>query len=343
MNTTTHSKTQNNQLDSLVLLRGIAVLMVCFCHFGNALSNGHRFANLFEAFHNYGNYGVHVFFVISGFIIPFSLFKGKYGVNDYHRFLYKRFLRLHPPYLAALVLTLVIMYFSYKIRHIPFPENATSVLQSLIYLHTPGDNPVFWTLLVEAQYYLFIGIFYLLLMKNSKIAYFIVMPILLILSKSINQYFSLQLYFVFFFIGNVGYMIYTKNGSRKMNFIALICLLIFTACFYEIPAFISSLFTISFILLINMPVNKAFKFVGTISYSVYLIHFPIGTKLINLIKPRINLSYSWLLFTITLVVTLIISWVFYKTFEVFSENLSKNVKYKAIFKRQMKIGINENT
>ena len=341
MNKFSFSKIENNQLDSLVLLRGIAVIMVCFCHFGGALSTGHIFSGLFEIFHNYGKFGVHIFFVISGFIIPFSLFKGKYHITDYPRFLYKRILRLHPPYLAALLLTLIIMYFSYRTRHISFPENAFSIFKSLIYFHIPADNPVFWTLIVEAQYYLFIGFFYILLMQNTKIAYFIVMPILLILSNFNDKpYFLLQSFFVFFFIGNIGYMIYTKNGSKILNVIVLIFLLTYAAYFYEMAAFISSLFTVGFILLFRKPIHNIFKFVGIISYSVYLIHFPLGVKIINFVKLKINLSYSWLLFIITLMLTLIISWIFYKIFEEFSERLSKKIKYKAT--SRIKIATDEN-
>lgn len=91
-----------NKLDSLDLLRGIAVLAVCFCHFGGALSSGNWLAEIFGYLHTYGKYGVHVFFVISGFVIPLSLNKSQYTINQYGHFLLKRFVRLHPPYLVAL-------------------------------------------------------------------------------------------------------------------------------------------------------------------------------------------------------------------------------------------------
>ncbi|MHB8208815.1 acyltransferase family protein [Mucilaginibacter sp.] len=47
-----------------------------------------------------------IFFVISGFVIPYSLFKANYELKHYFKFLYKRVLRLHPPYLAALLIIL---------------------------------------------------------------------------------------------------------------------------------------------------------------------------------------------------------------------------------------------
>ncbi len=321
-------KNRNNLLDSLVLLRGIAVIMVCFSHFGNALSKAKTSLYVFTLFHKYGIYGVHIFFVVSGFVIPLSLYKGKYKINNYPRFLYKRVLRLHLPYLAALALTLIIIYFSYRIKHLPFPENAVSIFKSVFYLHAPVDNPVFWTLFVEAQYYIFIGLFFELIMNYSWIAYFIVMPILLIAGQVLNhEVFFLFYYFVFFFVGNVGYMIYLGNGNKTVNYVVLAGLLLFIAFLYELPAFISALVAITFILLFRKSLPPVLKFAGTISYSIYLIHFPIGTKIINFTKGRVSPSYYWVLFFLTLIITLALAWIFYKVVEEFSERLSKKIKY----------------
>lgn len=322
---------QANHLDSLVLLRGLAVIMVCFCHFGNPLSAGdHFFTNLFLLFKQYGKFGVEIFFVISGFIIPYSLYRGKYQLSDYFTFLYKRLLRLQPPYLLALFTTLVIMYFSYKTRHVAFPENIASITRSLVYLHFPPDNPVFWTLAVEAQYYIFIGLFYSLLVKYPPIAYFIVIPVFLFIGQTtLVDSFSLLHYFVFFFIGNTAFLVYSELGKKVVNFIALFLLLLFSYFHYELPAFICSTFALVFILLYRKKIWSPFKFIGTISYSIYLIHFPIGIKLINLLKPKINPSFGWLLFSVTITLVVFISFLFYRTIEEFSEKISKKIKYKA--------------
>ncbi len=163
-----------NKLDSLVLLRGIAVIMVCLCHFGGALARPHQFS-FYSLFHEFGKYGVEIFFVISGFVIPLSLYKGRYKIGDYFRFLYKRFLRLQLPYVAGLVFTLLLMYFSYRLRSLPFPESPVSILKSIFYLHVPADNPVFWTLVVEVQYYFFIGLLFPFLIKFTKAASLIIL------------------------------------------------------------------------------------------------------------------------------------------------------------------------
>ncbi|MEI6946681.1 acyltransferase [Paraflavisolibacter sp. H34] len=319
----------SKQLDSLVLLRGVAVIMVCFCHFGFALTEGHIFGPLFACFDHYGQYGVHVFFVISGFVIPYSLFKGKYHIRHYGRFLYKRLLRLHPPYIAALALTLAIMFLSYKARHMAYPENMLSILKSLIYFHFPADNPVFWTLNIEAQYYLLIGLLYALLMRYPKMALYVVLPGLLYISQTgIAHTVTLFSFLVFFLVGTIGFMIYTNNGSPAVNGTVLVVLLAYSAFYYEFPSFVAALFTIGFILFFRLPVSSILQFPGKISYSIYLIHFPIGIKLINLLKPKMSISNSWILFFVATFLTFFCAWLFYKVFEDYSEKISKRIKYK---------------
>jgi peptidoglycan/LPS O-acetylase OafA/YrhL len=318
----------SNSLDILVLLRGIAVLMVCFCHFGEPLEKGNFFGKLFYYFEVYGKYGVHVFFVISGFVIPLSLFRGKYILNSYPKFLLKRVLRLHPPYLAALFLTLIVMYLSYKVRHAVFPENLYTIFKSLFYIHVPADNPVFWTLLVEAQYYIFIGIFYILMIQFPRISLMLFLPLVLIISQSyIADYIALFHYIVFFIAGTIGFFIYTKNGDFYLNWIALAALFIFIFFTNDIPSFIASLFTLLFILFYKRNIPAKITFLGLISYSIYLIHFPIGIKFINFLRPKIDPGYNWLLFLSTLIICIVISWIFYLVFEAYSEKLSKKIKY----------------
>lgn len=321
---------RRSKLDTLGFLRGVAVIMVCFCHFAHALSSGHSLAVLFDYFYHIGALGVDVFFVISGFVIPFSLHAGKYVLQDYFRFLYKRLLRLHPPYLAALALTLVVMYLSYRARQLAFPETTTTILKSLAYLHIPMDNPVFWTLKVEAQYYIFIGLFYLALNRWPVISLFIGIPIILLLGETaVANYLSLFKFIVPFILGTVGFRLYLKIGNQLHNWLALGLVLCFSAFFYRLPVFVITSITMFFILFYRRSIPGWLQFPGKISYSIYLIHFIIGIKFINLVKPKIDPAYSWLLLIGTIVIVMFLSWLFYKIFEDYSEKLSKKIKYSA--------------
>ncbi|HEY4326476.1 MAG TPA: acyltransferase [Mucilaginibacter sp.] len=318
----------SKKVNSLILLRGIAVMSVCFCHFGLPLTKNNNLAEMFKIFHSYGKYGVNIFFVISGFIIPLSMDKAKYSIKYYFRFLYKRAIRLHPPYLIALALTLLLTALANRVKHIAFPENLTSIIQSCFYLHIPTDNPVFWTLQVEAEYYIFIAGFFVLLKNFPKAALCIGIITLMFLTRTeIAKHISLLNYIIFFLIGVVGYMIYNKTGSFVLNIICLLSLVIFSFTFYEIAASVASLLTVAFILLYKGPGNKFLDPFGEISYSLYLIHFPIGVKLLNLTYNHVNPRYYIFLFVITLAVVSGFAWLFWKFVEKPFGDLSNKIKY----------------
>ncbi len=320
-----------NKLESLNLLRGIAVLSVCFCHLGNALSSGHMFAELFKLFHEYGKYGVQVFFVISGFVIPLSLFKSKYNLSFYGKFLLKRLARLHPPYLVALGLSLLIGYAAFYARHLPFPETLSSIVLSLVYGHVSEINPVFWTLVVEAQFYIFIGISYVWLTKYPNAALFVFMPILLLLSQTfVAEYIRLVEFIGYFLIGWLGFIIYTMQGNLKMNAVGIIALLIAMFALDGIPSGVAALFTISVIVFYKGRITTALMMPGNISYSLYLIHYPIGVKFINLSTRYVNPKISWILFPLALVLVLVLAWIYWKYIERPWAEYSSNIKYKAL-------------
>jgi len=317
-----------SKVTSLALLRGIAVLAVCFCHFGKPVAAGNVLPGMFQWFSDNGKYGVHIFFVISGFVIPFSLWRAEYSINDYLPFLYKRLLRLHPPYLVALAITLIISAGSYYSRHLPNPETPMTILKSLFYAHAPADNPVFWTLRVEAEYYIFIGLFFILLTKHKNLALCVGIPIFLLLGQSpLINYIGFFNYATFFFIGMVGFLIYNSTGKVFLEWGILIGLLLFSMWFYEIGGTLVSAVTVFIILFFRRVVNPIYEHPGEISYSIYLLHFPVGTKMINLLQRFTAPAYYWVLFILALIVCYLLGWLYWKYIETPAARWSNNVKY----------------
>lgn len=320
---------KRTKLDSLILLRAIAVVAVCFCHFGYALYAENSYNDLFVFFYNYGKYGVQIFFVVSGFVIPLSLYMARYSSDYYFRFLLKRFIRLHPPYLVALAITLLLSFFSYRIRGLVYPETIESIIASLFYFHFPVDNPVFWTLAVEAEYYLFIGLFYSLIIKKPKIYVLVFIPVLILIGQSkLTDYILFFSYIIYFLIGIIGFMIYTNQGSKVLNAVALLMLLPLAYTLYGATEALVASTTIGFILWYTNSIGRITNFTGEISYSLYLIHFPIGIKFINLLNPYFSPTNKWMLFIITSFVITFLSWIFYKIFEKPFAKLSTKLKYK---------------
>jgi peptidoglycan/LPS O-acetylase OafA/YrhL len=88
-------------LSKIDVLRGLAALAVCCFHFSD---DNYLSTNLFQSAFRYSNYGVDVFFVISGFVIPLALHRSGYGFENIGEFLLKRWRRLYPAFVAALFL-----------------------------------------------------------------------------------------------------------------------------------------------------------------------------------------------------------------------------------------------
>ncbi len=122
----------------------------------------------------YGYLGVDIFFVISGFVIPWSLYRSRYVLRDYPRFVLKRNVRLYPPYLASIAITILATNFVLvPLFHIPrMTITGRDLLWHFAYLndlvHVPWVNVVYWTLAIEFQWYLLIGLVLPLLASRAQ-------------------------------------------------------------------------------------------------------------------------------------------------------------------------------
>lgn len=316
------------QVDSLVLLRAIAAFLVVLCHFGKPLKDDPIFGYLFFLFGEYGHYGVQMFFVISGFVIPLSLNRGNYALGNYGDFLLKRAYRLHPPYVLALIITLILGYFASKSKGIPFNEDTISIVQSFFYLHAPSENPVFWTLAVEAGYYFFVGLTFPIFKKSPLIAVIAIIPILVLLNISpLIEYVSFFKYSIYFLIGIFGYFIFDKENV-KLNALGLIVSVAAGFYLYEAVGNIVAIATLLFIHIYSNKIAKPFHFAGEISYSVYLIHFVLGIKFINIATRYLSPSYYWALMLAAIIFVYVAGYIFYRLIEIPSAKLSNKIKYK---------------
>jgi peptidoglycan/LPS O-acetylase OafA/YrhL len=155
-----NTPSKKNRLQNLDAMRGLAALMVCFYHFGRGLPDG----SIKDAC-TYGNLGVDIFFVISGFVIPLWLDRTGGGWGQIPLFLWKRFIRLYPAYLFASLCGLVLWWGSGHFpgfRGEPVGISGTAVFANLFFLcdivGQPWVVPVSWSLAIEWQFYLAVAV-----------------------------------------------------------------------------------------------------------------------------------------------------------------------------------------
>ncbi len=174
-----------NRLTSVDALRGLAALGVLFAHVLRPMPvPGHYRGWLFLPA-TFGKHGVALFLVISGFCIHLgaarALARGEGARCDWAAFWRRRFRRLYPPYLAAILLTLLIalvLYPDYGTLWSDYRSGRVSaagdVLTHLLMVHNLFRNYViglgngpFWTLGLEEQLYALYAVLLLLRTRLS--------------------------------------------------------------------------------------------------------------------------------------------------------------------------------
>lgn len=100
-----------------------------------------------------GPFGVAVFFLISGFVIPFSLQKNSAGA-----FLAARAWRIYPTYVACLAIGLLCVHASSRYWGVAHALDPRQVLMNALLLHNlagvPSLDDINWTLAIEIKFYL---------------------------------------------------------------------------------------------------------------------------------------------------------------------------------------------
>ena len=136
----------------LDVLRGLAALAVVFNHFGYFVPPGLKGA--VYQWINPGDYGVFVFFIISGYIVPASL-ERKGSVRT---FWVSRLFRLYPLYLLAVAIAVVLYMVHVGGLRGEGSDLETSVLSQMLMMSNvlAGQNlpNVVWSLSYEMIFYL---------------------------------------------------------------------------------------------------------------------------------------------------------------------------------------------
>ena len=149
------ARSGQSSLIGVQVLRGVAALLVVFHHYvGTAVERGFAIVGLEHA--AVGNAGVDIFFVISGFIMEYTVGALTYQPGDRGKFLLRRMARILPLYW---VLTLTAFLIA---TYMPFVVNSTTSARQLMYSMVLLPDgvvgayllPLAWTLTFEMYFYL---------------------------------------------------------------------------------------------------------------------------------------------------------------------------------------------
>ena len=323
---------QPGRVSTVDALRGIASISVAWFHFTQA--NPALGQGLLKSSGKYGWLGVDMFFVISGFVIPYSLQKIRFGHEQFWRFLAKRIVRLDPPYFADICFVVLLAYLA------PFVPGfrggrphftATQLLCHVAYLNSvvgkPWINPVFWSLGIEFQYYLLMGLIFPLLAAPSRLIRALTIGALLVPGFFVVRPSLLFAHLPAFVAGiltferKIGYM----SNRSFLGGLALTCMV---AGFGGGPSIAAIGAGTALVIAFVELRGKILIWLGLISYSLYLVHVPVGGKIIDLGARYTHGAIGQIIVLIAAVAcSILAAWVLYRAVELPSQRFSSRISY----------------
>ena len=280
------------KLHNITYLKGICALVICFIHFKIFITD------LKNVDLDYLFYFVHFFFVISGFVIFIKYFNNIKTFNSVIYFLKKRFSRLYPLHIFLLILFLLLEitkmiaqdHFNIKPNYDTFiKNNFESFIYNIFLVHNIFGNPLSFngpSWAVGSEFFAYLVFSITIFFLRTKIIIFIIFFILFY-SK---HYSSSAFYSVHGFSTNLNCLYAFIIGGLfgitfiKQKFSSVIVILFFLLTFIIYNKYYLALLPFLFgyilyqsslkknVLLKFFFFNSLFKFIGKISYSIYLIH-----------------------------------------------------------------------
>jgi exopolysaccharide production protein ExoZ len=286
---------------SLQALRGVAALLVLLFHFTITLESLAKI-NFLNGVFRFGNSGVEIFFVLSGFIISFTshslIDSGK--VREY---LLKRTTRVYPIYWVVVALFLVPAFF--LSLHGTYEFSGSNLLATLLLLpNHQMINGVSWSLSYELYFYLLFAV--LIVSRHFRWVMLVILIICLLrflglMENGTDSFgnFVFSQYVLLFFLGvGVFYLIrYEKlRPSARISLfgIAASSLAYFmfsqlfhgtysATMFYGLMTALFIYFCIHFEGSKRMQIPAVLVLIGDASYVLYLFHLPVLNVLMKAI------------------------------------------------------------
>lgn len=301
---------------------------------------------------NWGAYGVALFFIISGFVIPFSLQK-----LSFIGFSINRTLRIFPTYIAGFTVTLLAILVSTEYFSREWPFTGREVLIHYIpgirdVLWSRGIDGIVWTLEIEMKFYLVCASL-IIWFRQQSLKVFIAPIVLFVLALYLNRmipawgntnasawqfamtYMTVSQYIIYMFIGVLFHFLHLgKIDASKAYFGIGAFFAMFCIHWWSGPysanlgvawsyafALLTFAFSYSFQHLFRS--NRVLDFFADISYPLYVIHGVAGY-----VALRIMLEMGFRAWFSLLVVTTICiasSWLLHVLVEAPSQKLGKKL------------------
>ena len=299
----------NTSLKSMEGLRGVAVFLVFWVHYSTLIKPwlAELSLEISEFIHSFGNLGVDLFFVLSGYLI-YGTIISKAGFEPL-KYAFRRVQRIHPTFLCVLMVYLLLSVLFPEESKLPelIEDRAIYILQNILLLPGLFDiDPIItvaWSLSYEAFYYLFVPcvIFGLRLKKWSPQGRVVFWMMAAGIGFAIFPLVGIPLRLLMFVSGILLFELHRNlkvsisGGGTIALIVALILFGVRSQLDLNLPLSLLAIFILFLVLCLSAFDKNSFSYgwlvfgplrwLGNMSYSYYLIH-------------GLSLKFAFLLFAI---------------------------------------------
>ena len=309
----------------------------------------------------WGSAGVPIFFVISGYCIHRGAAQRLAGNPDYRldatNFWARRFARIYPVLLAALVLTLALDWTSFHlppVNHKLLDIGPRAFLVNLFALQgvagkTYGSNGALWTLSIELQFYVIYPLLFALRRRIGMMPLLVLIALVNVVSGFMLEPHEIQFFTSYWFSWTLGAWIaearvagepHARSSSAWFYLIAFVLMALGCIAFHFSQYVAFQLWAFGFASYlykaldptrpnnpIHAPIARLLSRVGDFSFSLYLIHLPIFVLLSSLLFRSSLQTQIWPSFAFMLV-AVPLARVFYRLVELPAMKWSASLKRK---------------
>ncbi len=313
--------------------------------------------NLFPLF-DWGSYGVGLFFIISGFVIPFSLQKTN-GIG----FCVHRFFRIIPVYVVGFSITLLALFASGKY----FAASWSYTFEEVLIHYIPGIRDVLesrnidvviWTLEVEMKFYLIVALS-IAWFRHYSLKVFLIPAVFFLLTCYIAHmmplwamnhldifiraqiYLMSSPYIIFMFIGVVFHYLYCHKIKPDVGYLVIGILFIMFCIAWRSGPYSENLILawsyafalLTFMLASSFPhffkANPVVNFLADVSYPLYVIHSIAGYVAL---RVMLDMNFKvWTALTLVFIASLLLSWFLHRFIERPTQKFGKKLAEKLSF------------
>ena len=329
---TTPEAADRSRIANLDILRFIAAMLVVGYHYLFLGGHNGQFMaidlGLDETGIRFAYYGVHLFFMISGFVILWTV-----QDNDPVNFSISRIARLWPAMaICSAITALVTVWYAQP----PFEATLAQWLANLTFLAPSFGQPfmdgVYWTIVLELIFYFWIAI---LMIARIMPRYVVEVALVWLYFCAINELWLgsqvlnhglMTAYGPWFIIGMLSFQLWSRGWDSVVAFILLVAVAMSMALTYldhrdaianeqVLPGYsgillVNGLAIGAFLLAVfskrSVPASRLVLAIGALTYPLYLLHQHVGYMMINTLEPALG---AWLAVAGTTIAVLIQSWI----------------------------------